>query len=124
MVYGVRSSFDHTLGNGLGSSGFLALINGGATSFINTHLELGNESTIGVIGYQLGCIFMLLHIFLFVYMFSYQIKQNNFSAASFILLMLAFQIFSESSLTLLITFSQAFLFAKTLKMSNNENSNN
>lgn len=124
LVYGIQSSFDNIWGNGLGSSGFLAIINGGGGAFVNTVLELGNESTIGVIAYQLGCIFMLLHIFLFVYMFSYQIKQKNFSAASFILLMLAFQVFSESSLTLLITFSQAFLFAKTLKMSNNENSNN
>lgn len=135
LVFGVQEAFSNLGGNGLGKSGFLVemdiiknpvLANNFETLF---PYERGNESSIGVIGYQLGGIFLILHFFLFLKIYFFQLKNKNYSIASFLLLVILFQLFTESSLTLLLSFCQAFLFAKgpvkdkSVKNIQNENSN-
>lgn len=118
LVFGVQAAFTNIIGNGLGKSGYLLFVDSlndpSISKLFNIiEYENGNESTYGVIGYQLGGIFLILHLFLFLKLFYFQLKNKNFSIVSFILLIILFQLFSESPLTILITFCQAFLFAKS-----------
>lgn len=131
LVFGLDAAFDNLFGNGLGKSGFyVASFMSNNPSLGNiyniTSLENGDESSIGVIAYQLGGIFIMLHVILFLYLFFYHIKNKQFNISTFILIILGFQAFSESALTLLIIFSQAVLLAKKtpIKIFNHENSNN
>jgi hypothetical protein len=121
LVFGLRSAFEHPFwGSGLGTSGYLVYLETlanpglpGSPFIFEIPYQNGNESTLGVIGYQLGGIFLMIHLTLFLTMFKYQMENRNYVIATFILLSLLFQILTESSLTLLVSIAQAFLFCKT-----------
>jgi hypothetical protein len=118
LIFGIQEAFQNLFGNGLGLSGYLTLLDAKnypalSNLYSITSLETGSESTIGVIGYQLGGIFLVLHLILFVKIYFFHLKNKNYRIASFTLLIILFQFFSESALTLLISFCSAFLFAKS-----------
>jgi hypothetical protein len=118
LVFGIQEAFQNLFGNGLGLSGYLTALDAKnypalSSLYSITPLETGNESTIGVIGYQLGGFFLVLHLILFVKIYFFHLKNKNYRIASFTLLIMLFQLFSESALTLLISFCSAFLFAKS-----------
>lgn len=129
LVFGINAGIKDLWGNGLGKSGFLIYVLAQtynvdmSTLYEVTLYERGDESTLGIISYQLGGIFLLLHTLLFIKIFFYHIRNQSYSIASFILIIILFQIFSESPLTIIITFSQAFLFAKLHNENNHEDSN-
>lgn len=134
LVFGVQEGFVNLWGNGLGKSGYLVFLDSKTDPSLSnlyeiTEFETGNESVYGVIGYQLGGIFLILHFVLFYKLFRFQMGNKNYTIASFILLIVLFQYFSESPLTVLVTFCQAFLFAKgpvkdsSVKNIQNEDSN-
>lgn len=124
LVFGMDAGFEKPFwGNGLGTAGFVAYVETLSNKSISHSpfdagiagaSQNGNESLLGVIGYQLGGAFVIIHLLLFALIFWVHMKQQNYIIASFVILSILFQAFTESSLTILVSSCQALLFAKTL----------
>ncbi|PSL24796.1 hypothetical protein [Dyadobacter jiangsuensis] len=123
LVFGIRSALEDPFwGNGLGTAGYVAYLETLASRISPSPFRTGeaslyqngNESLLGVIGYQMGGIFLICHVLLFVLIFQMHMKRKNYVIASFILITILFQAFTESSFTILVSVCQAFLMAKSL----------
>ncbi|MEY8200435.1 MAG: hypothetical protein RPS47_14445 [Colwellia sp.] len=130
LVSGVASAYDNVwFGEGLGRSGYVIfkqVVDGYAFSpFLGLSPYLnGNESTLGVISFQLGFIFLLLHISIF-YFYLLSLKNSGLSGGmAFLFFLFVFQALSESSLTIFISLTSVIILVWLKKMASaGENEN-
>ncbi len=116
LVSGVSSAYENVIfGNGLGTAGYVIYLEtlryfdspspfSDVSPFLN-----GNESTVGVVGYQLGFMFLMAHVYFLVRYFNRFNQAGNVSGVAFVFFLLIFQIMSESSLTIFISSTSAAL---------------
>jgi hypothetical protein len=124
LTAGLRGSLsNYFTGHGLGKSGFLIYLEVKESSTVSPFKDSlpgmnGNESSIGVIGYQLGLFFLCLHFYLYFTFIKVMRDSRSHLAISFCFFFIAFQMLSESALTMFISILSALIFAKFIKESN------
>ncbi|MEY8216235.1 MAG: hypothetical protein RPR97_17340, partial [Colwellia sp.] len=118
LVSGLDSGFKHLFtGNGLGTSGFLVYLSVEDSLYLTSPFHPlspmlnGNESTFGVIAFQLGAGVLLLHVFVFFKYLSDFVDYKAVGSASLVLFIMVFQVSSESSLTVFVSLVTAISLA-------------
>lgn len=118
LVSGIEAGYHHMFtGNGLGNSGYLVYLSAKESLYVSSPMHYlspmlnGNESTFGVIAFQMGLVFLLIHVYLFFKYLSDFTHASAISSASFVLFIMIFQALSESSLTLFVSLVIAITLA-------------
>jgi hypothetical protein len=123
LVSGIQGGYQNYFsGNGLGKSGYLLYLSVQNDLYASSPLHHlspmlnGNESTFGVIAFQMGLVFLVLHVYLFFRYLSVFVAVGAKSSASFVLFVMVFQVFSESSLTIFVSLVIAMTLAWLRKL--------
>lgn len=126
LVSGLEAGYQNIFtGNGLGKSGYLVYLSTKENLYVSSPFHYlsaflnGNESTFGVISFQMGLAFLLVHIYLFFRYLSTFIALGARSAASLVIFIMVFQVYSESSLTIFVSLAIAIILAWLKKFHEN-----